>query len=138
MRSSGGGGECVYGSIFGRVCPFCYTLRAGRAYGPQGQRLQGLGNLGPFLFAPIAGPQQQNHSHRARPWARPWANRPKLGVLIFYLTLGCHPIAGPGHRAKGHRSRSPVTGQGHRSKAGRPKIRGPYFRTYFWGSLSQS
>ena len=36
----------------GRVCPICYTLRAGRAYGPQGQRLQGFTKLGAFSFRP--------------------------------------------------------------------------------------
>ena len=115
MRNNVGRGTRPTVHKNGRVCPICYTLRAGRAYGPQGQRLQGLGNLGPFLFAPIAGPQRQNHGHRAKAWqgirARPWAYRPKLGVPSFILTFGCHPIAGPGHRAKGHRP-----------KAGRPKL----------------
>ncbi len=114
-----------------------FAIHYGRA-GHTGHRAKGCRAwaIWGLFFSPLL--QGQGHRSTATGpdpepdiQARPWANRPKLGVPSFRLSFGCHPIAGPDHRAKGRRSRSPVQSR-------TAQIRGPYFRSFFWGSLSQS
>ena len=99
------GGFALFAIHYGRAGHTGHRSKGCRAWAIWGlffsPLLQGQGHRS-TATGPEPGPDIQ---------ARPWANRPKLGVPSFILTFGCHPIAGPDHRAKGHRP-----------KAGRPKL----------------
>jgi hypothetical protein len=114
-----------------------FTIHYGRA-GHTGHRATACRAWA--IWGPLFSPLLQGHGYRATATgpepgpdiqARTWADRPKLWALCFILSFGCHPGAGPDHRAKGHRSRSPAQSR-------TAQIRGPYFRPLFWGSLRQS
>ena len=107
----------------GRVCPFCYTLRAGRAYGPQ---VAGPGQFGAFSFRPYCratatepGPQGQTLGQTSRPDPGPIV--PNLGS--FFLSLLWVPSD---QRARSQGQRSPVKVTG-------PKQDGPKLGVLIFG-----
>jgi|LakMenE01Jun11ns_1017448.scaffolds.fasta_scaffold9923111_5 hypothetical protein len=113
-----------------------FTIHYGRA-GHTGHRAKGCRAWAiwvlcfrPYCRARATGPRPQGQS-LGQTLSQTLGRSSQIRGPFFSPYFGSHLISGPGHRAKGHRSRSPAQSR-------TAQIRGPYFRSLFWGSLSQS